>query len=91
MHRYATWDCRWGGTADRNADIKLLGGKIIAYKIRWFAGHWSGWYVPGNNDMDGKTWNDIRTCFGQKVVMWTIRYMWSYFEDHEHMFILCPS
>lgn len=27
---------------------------IAAYNIQWFSGAWSGWYVPGVNDLDGK-------------------------------------
>ena len=37
-----------------NMDYVMLKGKIAAYKIQWFSGHWSGWYVPGVNDLDHK-------------------------------------
>lgn len=64
---------------NRNTDVKLLKGKVIAYKLRWFSGSWSGWYVPGFNDMD----------FKKNVAPNTLRRKWSYFSDHQHQAIIC--
>jgi hypothetical protein len=43
--------------------------EVLMYKIRWFGGQWSSWYVPGFNDKltDGRA----------------IRF-WSCFNDHEY-------
>ena len=62
-------------------DQALLKGKIIAYKIRWFNGSWSGWFVPGINDIDHK-FNTVNK---------TMRRMWSYFFDHSHLYIICQD
>lgn len=51
-----------------NLDIKLLGVKIVAYRIYWSTG-WSGWYVPGVNDLYKKDGEPLR------------RY-WACFSDH---------
>ncbi|HEY9800211.1 MAG TPA: hypothetical protein V6D25_07620 [Leptolyngbyaceae cyanobacterium] len=59
-------------------DQKILKGDVIAYKIRWSSG-WSGWYVTGVNDLDAK----FNT--GNK----TMRRIWSYFTDHQHLYIIC--
>jgi hypothetical protein len=65
----------------RNLDFTHYGGRIIAYRIRWFSGSWSNWFVPGINDIGPKYW----TAGGQKYLMrW-----WAYFSDHTHSFILC--
>jgi hypothetical protein len=70
-------------------DFFVLKGKIAAYKIRWFNGKWSGWYVPGVNDLDGKINMAAPTCgiFPKKGN--TMRRVWSYFYDHVHTYILC--
>jgi len=59
-------------------DFQVLGGKIYAYKIQWFNGSWSGWYIPGVNDIDYK-----------KNLNGTLRRMWSYFYDHSFLYIIC--
>jgi len=60
---------------EMNADEKLLGYKVVGYRIKWFSGHWSGWYFPEVNDTDWK---------GKRRV-------WSYFEDHHHRYIYCKQ
>ncbi|CAF3020087.1 unnamed protein product, partial [Rotaria sp. Silwood2] len=50
-----TYDNRWSGSGiDSNIDWVIKCGDIIAYKLQWFNGVWSDWYVPGVNDMDQK-------------------------------------
>ena len=65
----------------RNIDFNELGGRIIAYKIKWSSG-WSGWFVPDYNDIDIKY-----TTEGKK---W-LRRRWSYFADHIHSYIICSK
>jgi hypothetical protein len=65
----------------RNIDFKELGGRIIAYKIKWSSG-WSGWFVPDYNDIDIKY-----TTIEKK---W-LRRRWSYFADHYHTYIICAK
>jgi hypothetical protein len=62
-------------------DSKNLKGKIIAYQIQWFSGAWSGWYVPGVNDLDVKYNRNNNT----------MRRMWSYFSDHQYIYIICKQ
>jgi hypothetical protein len=50
-------------------DKEKLGVEIIAYRIQWFSGSWSGWYVPGVNDLYKKPYEPLR------------RY-WACFNDH---------
>ena len=61
-------------------DNRILGGNIVAYRIQWFNGNWSQWFVPGVNDVDHKVNSD-----GSK------RRMWSYFEDHTHRYLIIPD
>lgn len=51
VQRGPTEDCRWVAGLDI-ADQVIENGRIIAYKIFWFAGGSSGWYAPGLNDLD---------------------------------------
>jgi hypothetical protein len=37
-------------------------GRIAAYKIRCFNGNWSGWYVPGVNDL-----SDVYNPYSKKM------------------------
>jgi hypothetical protein len=69
--------CQFSPRADSNwvfscmntdLDTKLLGVKIIAYRIKWSSG-WSSWYVPGVNDLYKKNGEPLR------------RY-WACFNDH---------
>lgn len=84
-----TLKCQWKIGLYNNMDYLMLTGKIAAYKIMWFNGAWSGWFVPGINDLDGKFNINPVTCgeFPQKGN--TMRRMWSYFYDHTHKYILC--
>ncbi len=50
-------------------DVEKFGFKIIAYKIKWFSGAWSGWYVPGVNDLYKKNNEPLRRT-------------WACFNDH---------
>ncbi|KAK3105300.1 hypothetical protein FSP39_021867 [Pinctada imbricata] len=86
--RRATRDCRWKAGLYRNVDFVALRGRIIAYQIRWFNGRWSGWFVPGINDADGK-FNPYRGRCSLRLEAKSMRRVWSYFYDHEHKFILC--
>ncbi|PIW96034.1 hypothetical protein COZ84_00350, partial [Candidatus Kuenenbacteria bacterium CG_4_8_14_3_um_filter_39_15] len=52
--------------------------EIMKYRIRWFNGSWSAWYIPGQNDIDWKTNLD-----GSK------RRVWAYFDDHVHEYEKC--
>jgi len=54
--------------------------EIMRYRIQWFSGAWSPWYVPGVGDEDSKTNLDG-----------TRRRMWSYFDDHNHESEVCSS
>ena len=50
-------------------DQKKWGCKIVAYRIRWFNGNWSGWFVPGVNDLYKKSFEPLRR-------------FWACFNDH---------
>jgi hypothetical protein len=78
--RAATGDDRWwqAGLA-LDADARLLGTKIRRYRLQWFSGQWSGWFVPGQNDVDTKVNADG-----------SVRRMWSYFDDHTFEYEVCP-
>ncbi len=54
--------------------------EILKYRIQWFNGGWSDWYVPGVGDQDSK--NNIDG---------TPRRMWSYFDDHTHEYVTCGA
>jgi hypothetical protein len=74
-------DSRWYEGLSLQIDREILGGKVIAYQIRWFNGYWSTWFVPGVNDIDHK-YNPVNN---------TMRRMWSYFDDHEQRYIICKA
>lgn len=80
-------DCRWVGGLDM-VDQIIEGGRIVAYKIQWFSGDWSWWFVPGVNDLD-----EVFNVRGQSCAVPyranTIRRRWSMFTDHTHRFIIC--
>ena len=68
----------WKGLSTQ-IDQQILGGDVVAYKIQWFSGGWSDWYVTGVNDLDWKynpSTNDMRR-------------VWAYFTDHVHTYIIC--
>lgn len=77
--READSDSRWIAGLNINADQTILGGRVVAYKIRWQRGNWSQWFVPGINDIDWKF----------NVKNNTQRRTWAYFYSHEHRYILC--
>lgn len=87
--RPRTLQCQWHIGLYNNMDYLMLKGKIAAYKILWFSGAWSGWFVPGVNDLDGKFNINPVTCGGFPQKGNTMRRMWSYFYDHTHKYILC--
>ena len=53
---------------------------ILQYRILWFTGQWSPWYVPGVNDVDS-----LKNIDGSS------RRIWSYFDDHTHEYVYCPN
>jgi hypothetical protein len=55
---------------DLDLDLERFGCRIVAYRLRWFSGKWSGWFVPGVNDLYKKPGEPLR------------RY-WACFNDHE--------
>jgi hypothetical protein len=74
----ATFDSRWTTGLSSRSDETILGAHIVAYRIL-FSNGWSGWYVPGVNDIDYKF----------NVGPNTERHIWSYFYDHTHDYIIC--
>lgn len=98
--RYATRDERWvTGRGDLflkpetlkqhfNADWIIDKKSVCKYKIQWFAGGWSTWYYPGQNDnIDTKknddVWNNQHYTAGRR--------QWSMFADHHHVVCYCFS
>jgi hypothetical protein len=83
--RQATGDARWAAGLSLDIDGELFAERgmrqwnVQAYRLRWFNGAWSGWYVAGVNDIDHK-YNPGAN---------TMRRMWSYFADHEHQVLAC--
>ena len=84
--RSRTNDCRWPAGLDMTDQI-IEGGRIAAYKIQWFSGSWSGWYVPGVNDLSTTFNPSARTC-SLSYRARSMRRRWSMFYDHTHKFIL---
>ncbi len=76
-----TYDSRWAAGLSQDVDNTIKKGNIIAYKIQWFNGRWSGWYVPGVNDID---WKFNRGSNN-------LRRSWAYFYDHNHYYIICSK
>lgn len=87
----ATRNCKWQIGLYDNMDYHVLKGKIAAYKIHWFNGKWSGWFVPGVNDLDWKFNIKPTPCGSFPKKGNTMRRVWSYFYDHYHSYILCRS
>ena len=50
-------------------DQKKWGCRIVAYRIRWFNGNWSSWFVPSVNDLYKKSFEPLRR-------------FWACFNDH---------
>lgn len=69
----------WKGLSTQ-VDQAILKGDVIAYKIQWFNGSWSDWFVTGVNDIDVK--------FNPAPAN-EMRRQWSYFTDHKHTYIIC--
>jgi hypothetical protein len=69
-------------------DQIVEGGRIAAYKIRWFSGRWSNWFVPGVNDLGPKFNINPKTC-SLSYRAKSMRRRWSNFYDHTHKFIIC--
>ncbi len=67
---------------------------ILKYRIRWWKGTWSEWFIPGVNDIDwkdncgdryylgGRRWDPTRPAECSRRV-------WSYFTDHQHEYYIC--
>ena len=51
---YASNNAAWKSGLSLRVDEKVLGVKIVAFKLQWFNGAWSDWYVVGYNDLDSK-------------------------------------
>lgn len=77
----ASGESRWARGLSLDADRAIKGGHIAAYRIQWSSGGWSGWFIPGVNDIDYKFNAGLNT----------LRRMWSYFYDHNHSYILCTK
>ena len=72
-------DSPWGQGLSTEVDHAVIGCDIPAYKIQWFNGTWSDWFVTGVNDINWKY--DPRNG---KLVR-----AWGYFGDHNHLYIKC--
>ena len=88
-------ECRWHEDLDVMAAEEILGNecRIIAFKLQWFSGSWSDWFVVGVNDIDIKFNKYGRTCYEGKlrtvVSRDSIRRWWPYFYDHNYKYIKC--
>ncbi|XP_046331600.2 uncharacterized protein LOC124114857 [Haliotis rufescens] len=89
--RGPTRNCIWPAGLNPFADQIAEGGRIIAYKIQWFNRRWSGWFVPGSNDMDWKFNLGTKRCSALPYLVNTLRRAWSYFYDHNHKYIICKA
>ncbi|WP_368010727.1 WD40 repeat domain-containing protein [Laspinema palackyanum] len=72
-------DSRWVDSLATDLDEQLLGCKIVAYKIQWFTGGWTNWYIPGINDLYQQT------NLGEPV-----RRVWAHFNEHRHQYLSIP-
>ena len=70
-------DQRWNQGLSLEVDNQILGGNIVAFKIRYQSGEWSEWFVPGVNDIS----KDVQTGKLQRI--------WSRFVDCEHRYLIC--
>ncbi|VDI38482.1 Hypothetical predicted protein [Mytilus galloprovincialis] len=85
--RGPTRDCRWPAGLDM-VDQMVEKGRILAYKIRWFSGSWSGWYGPGLNDLSNVFNLYAKSCSIPYRAK-SMRRRWAMFYDHTHKFIIC--
>jgi len=83
-------DCRWNAGLYSHIDQVVKQGRIIAYKLQWSTG-WSGWYVPGENDIDIKYNPTGNSACSVPLVANSMRRWWSYFYDHTHSYIICKN
>lgn len=74
-----TYNLAWVKGLSRKVDQNQFGGRIAAFRLQWFSGAWSGWFVPGINDIDIKF----------NTAAKTMRRWWAYFYDHKFEYILC--
>ncbi len=81
----------WHQGLSLQVDNQILGGDIAAFKIRWFNGNWSGWFVPGVNDIDIKYNKYTHIPGGVPIQANTMRRWWSYFYDHQHLYVICKK
>ena len=51
--------------------------EVVMYRIRWFNGQWSGWFMPGFNDRETGKGRHIR--------------YWACFNDHEHEVVVATQ
>ena len=69
------YDQKWvDNCLNLSLDEKELGCKIVAYRVQYFSGSWSGWYQPGVNDLYIKAGEPLRRA-------------WAMFNDHNFEFI----
>lgn len=61
-------------------DLNVPEHNIVRYRIQWYGGAWSPWYIPGSGDID---WT-INTNGNHRRV-------WSYFDDHQFEYITCQA
>ena len=74
-----TYNLAWVKGLSREVDENQFGGRIAGFRLQWFSGAWSGWFIPGINDIDIKF----------NVAPQTMRRWWAYFYDHNFEYILC--
>ena len=60
---------------DLTIDNQIFGKDIFAYRIQWFSGSWSIWYIPEVNDLEPQ-------FPGSRF--------WRYFDDHTHRYVFWP-
>jgi hypothetical protein len=70
------------------ADQIIEKGRIAAYKIQYSTGEWSGWYVPGVNDLS-ETYNSYAQECSLPYKANSMRRKWDLFYDHTHIYIIC--
>lgn len=87
----ATFDCRWKSGMNSRMDEIVYGGRIIAYKLQWFSGGWSDWFVPGMNDFDPKYNNGPDQSCSVPFPANGLRKAWAYFYDHKFKIIICKN
>lgn len=86
----ATYNSAWNvDSLNRMLDRTVYRGDIMAYKIRWFNGTWSGWYVKGVNDTFEGSYSPITPTPTSPLNMAKARLAWVYFYDHQHQYIIC--